>query len=98
MGKAGAARTECPHLGDGRAEVEAWLVDENGVKCLDADGFIRFGLTGEGRLVQNLGTSSGSRKVQAQNGRARIRVQLQGGVSWVSAKVSGLPAAFVQVK
>lgn len=97
-GKPARLELNARNLGNGRAEVEAWLVDENGVKCLDADGFVRFGLTGEGRLVQNLGTSSGSRKVQAQNGRARIRVQLQGGVSWVSAKVSGLPAAFVQVK
>lgn len=83
---------------DGVAEVEAYLVDKNGVKCLDADDFVYFGLTGDGELIQNQGTSIGSRKVQAQNGRVRIRVRLNGGVSCVSVKVEGIPTAFLQVK
>ena len=83
---------------DGVAEVEAYLVDRNGVKCLDVDDFIYFGLTGDGALIQNLGTSVGSRKVQAQNGRARIRVRLNGGVSYVSVKAEGVATAFLQIK
>ena len=85
-------------VADGVAEVEAYLVDKNGVKCLDADDFVYFGLTGDGALIQNQGTSIGSRKVQAQNGRARIRVRLNGGVSCVSVKAEGIPTAFLQVK
>lgn len=85
-------------VADGVAEVEAYLVDKNGVKCLDADDFIYFGLTGDGALIQNQGTSIGSRKVQAQNGRARIRVRLNGGVSCVSVKAEGVPIVFIQVK
>ena len=57
-----------------------------------------FGLTGDGALIQNQGTSVGSRKVQAQNGRARIRVRLNGGVSYVSVKAEGVATAFLQIK
>lgn len=85
-------------VADGIAKVEAYLVDRNGVKCLDADDFVYFGLTGDGALIQNQGTSIGSRKVQAQNGRARIRVRLNGGVSYVSVKAEGVATAFLQIK
>lgn len=85
-------------VNDGVVEIEAYLVDRKGVKCLDADDFIYFGLTGDGELIQNQGTSIGSRKVQAQNGRARIRVQLNGGTSYISVKVEDIPTAFLQLK
>ena len=55
--------------------VQAELVDKNGVRCLDAADFIEFGSTDSKALLQNQGTSCGSRRIQAANGRASICVK-----------------------
>jgi len=75
--------------------VEAQLCDSKGVKCLDARDYIEFGITGDDKLIENLGTSSGSRKVQAQNGSARIKVALSGKNSIVSVKSAKAKTQFV---
>ena len=75
--------------------IQALALDGNGVVCLDARNSVRFGLAGDGRLVDNLGTSTGSRKIQLYNGRAIIRAELNGGRSVVSASSGGLPTAFL---
>ncbi len=49
--------------------VEARLFDANRIQCLDARQRVRFGITGDGRLLDNLGTSTGSREVELYNGR-----------------------------
>ncbi len=54
--------------------VEAQLTDNKGIPCLDAANVISFEAAGDGKLIQNLGTSTGSRRVQAYNGRAAIRI------------------------
>ena len=74
--------------------LEVKLYDANKVMCLDARNIVTFGLTGDGLLVDNLGTSSGSRKVEVYNGRAIIRVKLNGGKSIASVKSQGLPSIF----
>lgn len=66
-----------------RAEVT--FHDENGVFCPDAANFVEFGITGDGLLLDNLGTTDGSRRIGASNGRARIRFVARGAVA-VSAK------------
>lgn len=80
---------------NGVATIEAKLYDANHIQCLDATNWVRFGLTGDGRLIDDLGTSSGSRKVQFYNGRAIIRLNLNKGKSVASAKVEELPTAFL---
>jgi hypothetical protein len=40
--------------------IQAKLLDDKSVQCLDAANFIRFGLAGDRKLIDNLGTSSGS--------------------------------------
>lgn len=55
--------------------IQAELVDNNGVRCLDASNFIEFECTGRHALIQNQGTSHGSRRIQAANGLAAIRVK-----------------------
>src|SRR5262245_29186587 len=60
------------------ATVEAKLVDAKGVLCLDARNVVRFALAGDGRLIDNLGTSTTARKVELYNGRAQISVQGKG--------------------
>lgn len=79
------------------ATVEATLLDANGVLCLDAKNAVRFSLAGAGRLIDNLGTSTGSRFVQMYNGRARISIARNGGPSTVSVTSEGLPPAFVSI-
>jgi beta-galactosidase len=48
--------------------------DAKGVPCLDSRSVVRFSLAGGGRLLDNLGTSRGSRELQLYNGRAEISV------------------------
>jgi len=74
--------------------VEVKLVDAKGVQCLDARNFVRFALAGDGELIDNLGTSITSRKVQLYNGRAQIDIKSKG--RWVvSVSSEGLPTEFL---
>jgi len=82
---------------NGIATMQVKLLDEKGTTCLDAANWVRFGLAGDGKLIDNLGTSSGSRYVQAYNGRAIIRVQTNGGKSVVSVKSEGLTTVFKEL-
>jgi len=79
------------------ATIEVKLFDANNVMCLDARNVVEFGLTGDGKLIDNQGTSSGSRKVELYNGRAIIRVNLNGGKSVASVKSKGLKTAFCEL-
>jgi beta-galactosidase len=76
--------------------LEVKLVDANGVQCLDARNVVRFALAGDGRLIDNLGTSTTARKVELYNGRAQISVQRRG-KSVVSVSSEGLPSAFLNI-
>ena len=76
--------------------VEAKLIDARGILCLDARNVVRFGLAGDGRLIDNLGTSTTARKVELYNGRAQISMQRKGR-SVVSVSSDGLPTAFLSV-
>lgn len=55
--------------------VQAEIRDANGIRCLDSQAYIEFSMVGNGRLIQNQGTSVGSRKLQAYNGRACIKIE-----------------------
>ncbi len=79
------------------ATLRAMVLDEQGVLCLDATDFVRFDLVGDGALIENLGTSKGSRKVQLYNGRAIIRVLINGGSSKLSVSSDSLATAFCPV-
>ena len=70
--------------------LKAQLYDRHGVRCLDAANRISFSIAGEGRLLDNLGTSTGTRKIQAYNGYALIRIQKQGRCA-VAATAEGVP-------
>ena len=77
--------------------VQVQLVDKNGIRCLNSKKLVAFEIAGDGRLICNLGTSTGSRKVQAYNGRALIRVKRNGGKSVIAVKAEGLPTAFLEL-
>ncbi len=80
-----------------RITVEAKLFDAYGILCLDAREFARFSLAGDGRLIDNLGTTRASREVQLANGRAEISLYAAGKCT-VAAAIEGLPAATFIVK
>ncbi|HLP36339.1 glycoside hydrolase family 2 TIM barrel-domain containing protein [Lacibacter sp.] len=82
---------------NGVITLQAKLLDDKNVQCLDAANWIRFGLTGDGELIDNQGTSSGSNYVQLYNGRATISVKTKNGKSVVSAKVEGVQTVFINL-
>jgi len=77
--------------------IQAKLLDDKNVQCLDSANWIRFGLAGDGKLIDNQGTSSGSRYVQLYNGRAVIRVKMNKGRSVMSAKVEDIATTFINL-
>ena len=76
--------------------IEARVFDKDGVPCLDAANTVRFGLAGDGRLLDNLGTSTGSRVVQLYNGRAQMSVQVTGQAA-ASVASEGIKTAFLNI-
>jgi beta-galactosidase len=79
----------------GIATIQVTLLDNRDVQCMDAANWVSFALAGDGKMIDNQGTSTGSRKVQAYNGTAIIRVNTNGGNSVMSAKVEGLPTSTI---
>lgn len=80
-----------------KATVEATVLDAAGAHCLDAKNAVRFSLAGEGKLIDNLGTSTGSRLVEMYNGRARISIARNGVASTISVVSEGISPAFVSI-
>jgi beta-galactosidase len=79
------------------ATVEVRFFDDNDVLCLDAANWVRFSLAGDGKLIDNQGTSMGSRKVQLYNGRAMIKVKTNEGISVVSVQSEGIPTMLINL-
>ncbi len=78
--------------------VETRLLDAQGILCLDARNRIRFRVAGDGSLLDNLGTSIGSRNVEMYNGRVEIKLSTKKGKSVVSASSGALPSAFLTLE
>jgi beta-galactosidase len=81
----------------GKVTVQARFLDKSNLACLDARDRVIFGLTGDGTLLDDLGTSSGSRSVELYNGRAEISLLTNGGTSVISVHARSLPTAFLSV-
>lgn len=79
------------------ATIEVRVLDVKGYLCLDARNIVEFGLAGDGKLIDNQGTSSGSRVVEVYNGRAIIRVKLNEGKSVATVKSQNLKTAFLEL-
>jgi beta-galactosidase len=77
--------------------LQATLRDAKELQCLDNRSRVRFDLSGDGALLDNLGTSTGSRVVELYNGRALISLLRNGGKSVVSVSSKGVPTAFLTV-
>jgi beta-galactosidase len=81
---------------DDVSTLEARVVDAKGIMCLDARNVVRFGLAGNGRLIDNLGTGTTARKLELYNGRAEIKI-MRKGRSVISVSSEGLPTAFLNI-
>jgi beta-galactosidase len=80
---------------DGIATLEVKLFDANNVLCLDAINLVSFSLVGDGELIRDQGTSTGSAKVQLYNGRAIIKMKTNQAKSVVSVQSKGIPTVFL---
>jgi len=79
------------------ATIEVKLFDANKIMCLNSINLVRFGLIGNGQLLDNLGASSGSKKVELQNRRAIIRIKLNGGKNVANIKCEGITSVFCEL-
>lgn len=75
---------------NGIATIEVKVFDSYNVYCPDAANWVRFSLAGDGKLIDNQGTSSGSRFVQLYSGRAIIRVDTKKGKNVAAVKSEGM--------
>lgn len=96
-GKPAAMRLTLARTQGDTCTAEVRFYDANGVFCPDAKNFVEFGLTGNGRLIDNLGTAEGSRRVGASNGRARIHFLAKGAVA-VSVSSKKMPTVVEVLK
>ncbi|WP_343567177.1 glycoside hydrolase family 2 TIM barrel-domain containing protein [Sphingobacterium sp.] len=78
--------------------VQAQIVDDTNTPCLDAKDWIYFGSTGDGQLIVDQGTSTGSKKVQAYNGRALIKLRLPSGSAVVSGQMEGSKSTLLTIE
>jgi beta-galactosidase len=88
---------EQTNISNDTATIRVSVLDSKGVLCLDARQFATFGITGPGKLIDNLGVVGSSRKVQLQNGRASIRVKLNTSFSFASVAVEEVCNGFLQL-
>lgn len=82
---------------DDIAIVQVKMFDDKGILCADAANWVRFGITGDGELIDNQGTSIGARKVQLYNGRALIKVKANEGNNVISVKSEGIPTVLLHL-
>ncbi len=78
--------------------VEVKVYDQDNVFCPDAKNRVRFEIAGDGKLLDDLGTSTGSRVIELCNGRALIGLKITGGKAIVSASSKGLRTGYVEVR
>jgi beta-galactosidase len=79
------------------ATIEVKLFDAKGVQCLDSRKVVRFNLLGDGHLIDNLGTATGSRVVELSNGRAKISINTKGTKNIASVSSEGLKTVFCEL-
>jgi len=76
--------------------ITAKVYDKMGIFCPTAKNWITFGITGQGKLIDNLGTGKGSRKIQLSNGKAAIKVIVPG-MATISVSGSGILQVFERI-
>lgn len=83
---------------DGVATLEVKMFDTNKVLCLDAANQVEFSLIGNGELIVDQGTSTGSSKVQLYNGRAIVKLKKNKGKSVVAVASKDMTTVFLNIE
>ncbi|MDR1274667.1 MAG: DUF4982 domain-containing protein [Odoribacteraceae bacterium] len=81
----------------GHAWIEVELVDRQGIVCVTSREYIRFDMLGDGKLLVNKGTPTGSKRVQAFNGRGKVLFEKGNGKSYILIRVNGIKNVFVEI-
>jgi len=81
----------------GRITVEAVMLDPAGNVCLDARDRLVFTISGDGILIDNLGTNRAARKVELCNGLAEITILASGEASVIGVSSTVTPPAFLKI-
>ncbi len=85
-------------LPNGHVLVEATIVDAKGQRVLSASDRVYFGRNGDGRLLADLGTPTGSSIIEAANGRAAIEVEIpRGGHATILARTQDINGTRLRV-
>jgi beta-galactosidase len=82
---------------NGTTTIQVTLTDSKNVLCVDAANWVTFSLTGDGTLLDDLGTTRGSRKLQLYNGRAIISIKTNSGRSVAGVQSLGIPTVFLNL-
>lgn len=77
--------------------LEAKFLDAKGVPVLDSRDYLEFASAGDGYLIVNQGTSDGSSRLQAYNGRALIRFVRTGKHAVVSVKGDYIKSTLINI-
>jgi beta-galactosidase len=77
--------------------LRARLLDAQGIPCLDARNVVRFAAAGDGELIEDLGTVTGSRQLELANGRASIRLRLTGVRAVASVSAAGVASGLCTI-
>lgn len=78
-------------------DVRIQVLDENGKLCLNYEKYVTFSLAGKGQLLDNLGTSQGSSRVQMCNGKSGIKIQSEENSSVLAVTCDNLPTLFIKI-
>jgi beta-galactosidase len=70
------------------------LPGATGVPCRDARKAIRFAVAGDGKLLDNLGTTTGSRRLELAHGRSSISLRLTGARAVAGLSAAGIATGF----
>ncbi|MDC7219774.1 MAG: glycoside hydrolase family 2 TIM barrel-domain containing protein [Spirochaetales bacterium] len=76
---------------EGRRFWQIEVADEEGRRCLDFEGRVRFSAAGDSPLVTGQGTTTGSAVVECTNGKALIRLKESAKEAVLAASIEGLP-------
>jgi len=82
---------------DNITKIDVCIVDDKNIQCLDSKTVVRFEIAGDGELIKNQGTSSGSSKIQVANGHASIKVRKGRGKAVVAVKSDKLETQFLML-
>ncbi|MBX9850420.1 MAG: glycoside hydrolase family 2 protein, partial [Cytophagaceae bacterium] len=85
-------------LSNGNYLITALIVDKNGKRCIDYNKRIYFSHQGEGKLMINQGTPTGSEVIEASNGLAQIEFVPGNGAAIIEARNQDFKSSYLKIE